>query len=76
VEELQKAGLVELLDGPCVRYRASSAELDRSVNALVDAYSNARVEILVFISQNAIGRVRKSALTTFAEAFKLQGPKK
>jgi hypothetical protein len=76
VDELQKAGLIALLDGPCVRYQAATLELDRSVTALVDAYAASRVEILVFISQSAIGRVRTSALSTFAEAFKLQGRKK
>jgi hypothetical protein len=76
VDELEKAELIVLLDGPCVRYQAATLELDRAVTALLDAYSASRVEILVLISQNAIGRVRTSALSTFAEAFKLQGRKK
>ncbi len=76
VAELERAELVSVLDGPCVRYQAATLELDRSVTALADAYAKSRVEVLVFISQTAIGRVRTSALSTFAEAFKLQGRKK
>ena len=76
VEELQSAGLAVLEGEQRARYQASSPELERSVRALVDCYASFRVEMLVFISQNAIGRVRKNALSTFAEAFKLQGRKK
>jgi hypothetical protein len=76
VEELSNAGLVRIEADGSVLYDAGSPELDRSVAELVDCYSHLRVETLVFISSNAIGRVRKSALHTFAEAFKLQGRKK
>jgi hypothetical protein len=76
IEELGRVHLVRAEGALSARYAPESAELDHSVGALVDAYQLFRVETLVFIASNAIGRVRKSALHTFAEAFKLQGKKK
>jgi hypothetical protein len=70
--ELCNAGLAEC-HGDSARYKPASAELGEAVESLVIAYEHKRVETLVLISKNAIGRVRNGALRTFAEAFRLRG---
>jgi hypothetical protein len=74
--ELEIAGIAALEGAESARFQTSSPELERSLRSLVASYEKLRVEMLVFISQNAIRRVRTNALTTFAEAFRLQGRKK
>jgi hypothetical protein len=77
VEQLAAKGLVSSdPSGVEVRYAPASAELDARVEQLVLDYTNHRVELLVLISSNAMNRVRKGALHTFSEAFRLRGPKK
>ncbi len=61
--------------GDAARYQPGSPELGDAVEALVVAYEHKRVEVLVLISKNAIGRVRNGALKTFAEAFRVRGRK-
>jgi hypothetical protein len=79
IATLCRSGLAEPKDSPQGRghrYAPESAEIDAHVRELADTYQNYRVETLVFISSNAINRVRSQALNTFAEAFRLRGPKK
>jgi hypothetical protein len=71
LSELCEGGLVACERGTA-RYQPSSGELESAVEALVQAYEHHRVEILVLISKNAIGRVRNDALRTFAEAFRVR----
>jgi hypothetical protein len=72
--ELVNADLVSR-HGDMARYQPASAELQEAVEALVVTYEHKRVETLVLISKNAIGRVRNDALKTFAEAFRVRGRK-
>ena len=57
-------------------YKAESPQLGQAVDELAKAYDEQRIEVLVFISQSAISRVRTNALRTFAEAFQLSRGKK
>jgi DNA-binding transcriptional ArsR family regulator len=57
------------------QYDAADAKTRLSVEMLAQVYAGSRVEILVFIATNAINRVRKGALQTFSEAFRLKGRK-
>lgn len=75
IEDLVSSGLAEH-DGAGVRYHPRDAQLDRLATALADAYKSHRVELMVLISNQALRRVRKGALDTFSEAFRLRGPKK
>jgi DNA-binding Lrp family transcriptional regulator len=52
---------------------ASTTDL---VARLARAYDERRVAVIDLMSTNAIDRIRKSALRTFAEAFRVRGPKK
>jgi hypothetical protein len=47
-----------------------------AIDALARSYQDQRIEVLVFISQSAISRVRQDALRTFAGAFQITGRKK
>lgn len=58
------------------RYAPRTEELAAQVQGLAESYRDFRVETLVLIASQAITRVRKDALATFAEAFRLRGPKK
>lgn len=49
-------------------FEATTAELRRS-------YAESRIAIVQLMSQNALDRLKKSALLTFAEAFRLRGRK-
>lgn len=71
LQELCSGGLV-VCEPDSARYQPSSRELDAAVESLVDAYARHRVETLVLISKNAIGRVRNDALRIFAEAFRVR----
>jgi DNA-binding IclR family transcriptional regulator len=75
VADLTTHGFVER-DTTAAQYRVGTTHKDRSVAALLHTYEHARVETLVMISRNAIGRVRNDALKIFAEAFRLGGRKK
>lgn len=57
-------------------YGPENEELARSVDDLALAYDRSRLEMLALIARNAIDRIRTDALKTFAEAFRLRGPKK
>jgi hypothetical protein len=58
------------------RYEPEDGELAAQVQLLAESYRDYRVETLVMIASHAIGRVRRDALATFAEAFRLRGSKK
>jgi DNA-binding transcriptional ArsR family regulator len=75
--DLSGSGLTSLAeDGRSVAYSPESDADRELVNELEGAYRAARIELIILISQNAIGRVRNEALKTFSEAFRLKGPKK
>ena len=75
VEDLTTHGLVER-NATGAQYRLGAAQMDGAVATLLHTYDSARVETLVMISRNAIGRVRNDALRIFSEAFRLGGKKK
>ena len=75
VEELIQAGLATA-EGALVRYHAGDPVLAERVGELVEVYGRQRVDLLVLISTNAMDRVRKGALRTVSEAFRVRGPKK
>lgn len=83
--EMVSAAIAELLaqrlvvrepGADAVRYAPESAELDARVRQLALEYDTHRVELFVFISSGALNRVRRGALHTFSEAFRLRGSKK
>lgn len=53
-----------------IRFAPESPELADDVAALTDFYRDHAGDVLVFMSQMAISRVRNSALLTFTEAFR------
>lgn len=58
------------------QYRLQQPEAEETVDELAKTYARNRVEVLMQISSNAIDRVRKGALKTFSDAFRLTGRKK
>jgi hypothetical protein len=58
------------------QYRLQVPEAEEAVERLAKIYAQNRVEVLMLISSNAIDRVRKGALRTFSDAFRLRGRKK
>ena len=71
VEELAKAGVVTITRdaaGGRVRCDPGAAGV---VAGLAEAYDTARVELMSRMTQNALERVRTSALRTFSSAFVL-----
>jgi hypothetical protein len=75
VDELSVVSFLEREPDGRVRYAPGPGATDAAVDALVHTYQHQRVEILVFISQSALSRVRDNALRTFAEAFRVRGKK-
>jgi biotin operon repressor len=73
LDELRAGGLVVCQGGKACYQPAP--QLEPAVASLVETYAQMRVETLVLISKNAIGRVRNDALRTFSEAFRLRGRK-
>jgi hypothetical protein len=57
------------------QYRLQVPEAEEAVEDLAEIYAQNRVEVLMLISSNAIDRVRKGALRTFSDAFRLRGRK-
>jgi DNA-binding GntR family transcriptional regulator len=72
--KLAAAGLVHAEDpgrGP-TRLQPESEALRDAVALLGNLYRTQRIDILVFIAQSAISRVRNQALHTFAQAFRIK----
>jgi hypothetical protein len=76
VRALIEGGLARKTDKNLFAFGPADAETDRVVRELTQVYNERRVDVLVFISESAISRVRHSALRTFAGAFRLTGRKK
>ncbi len=62
-------------EGP-TKFAPQTLALERKVAELAAAYGAHRIEVLVFISQSAISRVRNGALRIFAQAFCISSQKK
>jgi hypothetical protein len=57
------------------RYAPLNDEVARAVALLETTYREQRATVAMMMSTNALERVRSSAIRTFAEAFRLKGPK-
>jgi hypothetical protein len=57
------------------RYAPATAALAESARELARAHSSQRAQVVHMMSRNAMNRVRTAAIHTFAEAFRLRGPK-
>ena len=53
------------------RFATESAELDAPAAALVEACRTSRLEVMHCMTENALERIRESAVNAFADAFKL-----
>lgn len=73
LEALVRNGLAR--GGSAYEYSPEDEATAAAVEALAKEYKVSRVEVLVFIAQGALNRVRDEALHTFSEAFRLR-PKK
>jgi hypothetical protein len=64
----------KLIEGEARRYRYNpSNRLDATIRALATVYEEDRLEVMRLMNQNAIERVRTSALRAFADAFFVGG---
>lgn len=77
LDELAARGLLRR-EGGSEGYRFAPADPSTAdvVARLAVAYDERRVAVIDLMSANAMDRIRKSALRTFAEAFRVRGPKK
>ncbi len=75
---LVQKGLCSALssDNSSTKFDPETPALEARVEQLAEAYGAHRIEVLVFISQSAISRVRSGALRVFAQAFCISSEKK
>jgi hypothetical protein len=77
LESLVARGLLATAGDPATfRYSPKTDEIARGVDMLDRTYREQRALVAMMMSSNALERVRTSAIRTFAEAFRLKGPKK
>jgi hypothetical protein len=77
LESLVARGLLATAGDPAIfRYSPMTADVARRVDMLERTYREQRALVAMMMSSNALERVRTSAIRTFAEAFRLKGPKK
>lgn len=77
LEHLRSSEL--LADGGIDRHFSFSPRdeaLAADVGAVLEAYQSARFEVLMFVSQCAMERIRSAHVRTFAQAFLLRDPNK
>jgi hypothetical protein len=74
LRHLAERGLLASDGGPPprYRYRPRDAELDRGAEALAAAWRDRRTAVIEWVCNEAIERMRSSALRTFAESFWLR----
>jgi hypothetical protein len=53
------------------RFAPEDAAVESAAVALVEAYGTSRLEVMHRMTENALERIRSSAVMTFADAFKL-----
>jgi hypothetical protein len=63
-------------EGQAFRYQPATPELAREAEALTRMYVEDRIRVLNVLSSAAFDRIRSSAATAFANAFKLRGKPK
>ena len=78
LEALNQRGLVRCTtaSGGSFRYIPRSSEVDELVKALLAEYRRDRMQIIDLMTQNAIFRLRRAAIKTFADCFRLGRSKK
>jgi len=74
---LHARGLLERAPGEPGKfwYDPASSRCDAQIASLGRTYREDRFAVVEVMSASALGRIRSSALRTFAEAFRLRGPK-
>ncbi|MFO0611868.1 MAG: hypothetical protein U0414_04720 [Polyangiaceae bacterium] len=70
LEELRRGGFVVQEPDGRWRYAPTDAATAAAVTNLVRVYATARFEVLRQMSENALERIRSSAATAFADAFR------
>ncbi|ABS24303.1 MarR family transcriptional regulator [Anaeromyxobacter sp. Fw109-5] len=75
LDELAARGLLRRERGG-YRFDPGDPSVACLVAGLARAYEERRVAVIDLMSANAMDRIRRSALRTFAEAFRLRGTKK
>jgi len=74
---LQARGWIQSTSAEPEKFWYDAAKVsDETVASLARAYTEARFAVVEVMSANALTRLRSSAIRTFAEAFRLRGPKK
>ena len=77
LQNLERQGLLTSAEEPPrFRYAPSDSVLAQRVEELAAAYQDQRILVIQMMSRNAVARVRTAAIHTFADAFRLRGPKK
>ncbi|WP_242345286.1 hypothetical protein [Anaeromyxobacter terrae] len=78
LDELAGRGLLSATGRSERSYRYAPADPATAdvVGRLARAYAERRVAVIDLMSANAMSRIRRSALRTFAEAFRLRGAKR
>ncbi len=76
LDTLVQIEVLERAPGSPAQYRyPARSSFEAEVSELSRAYADGRIAIVQLMSQNALERLKKSALLTFAEAFRLRGRK-
>lgn len=77
LERLSARGLVTTTtDNPARHgYAIADSALRERAEHVVEIYRNDPLKIMNLLTQNAIERVRSAAVVTFAECFRIGGPK-
>lgn len=70
---LAACGLLAEGESATYRYSPANDEVARAVQALEHAYREQPATVAMMLSTNAVARVRTSAMSTFAEAFRTRG---
>lgn len=70
LNKLVESELCRQAEACVVRFEPATQALVHDVSSLAEFYDAHPGEVLVYISQMAISRVRSEALSTFAEAFR------
>lgn len=71
LDELGRGGFVAAEPDGRFRYAPTDAATAAAVANLVRVYATARLEVMRRMTANAMERIRSSAATTFADAFRL-----
>jgi len=71
LEELSRGGFVEQEPAGLWRYAPADAATGAAVDNLAGVYGTARLVVMRRMTENSLERIRSSAATAFADAFRL-----